>query len=141
MGLHVYTGGTFDLFHVGHLNLLKRCREIAGPSGQVTVSLNTDEFIVGYKTKPPIIEYADRAEMLKACRYVDLVIPNTGGADSKPAILEAAPDVIAIGSDWAQRDYHKQMSFTQEWLDQQRISLMYVPYTVRISSTLIKAKM
>jgi glycerol-3-phosphate cytidylyltransferase len=141
MGLRVYTGGTFDLFHVGHLNLLKRCREIAGPNGQVTVSLNTDEFIAKYKTKPPIIEYADRAEMLKACRYVDLVIPNIGGADSKPAILEAAPDVIAIGSDWAQRDYHKQMSFTQLWLDQQNISLMYVPYTERISSTLIKAKM
>jgi len=139
MGLRVYTGGTFDLFHVGHLNLLKKCHEIAGLTGQVIVSLNTDEFIEKYKGKKPIIKYEDRKEILKACRYVDSVIENFGGQDSKEAILTAQLiDVIAIGSDWAKKDYYKQMGFTQDWLDEQGISLIYIPYTQGISSTKIK---
>jgi cytidyltransferase-like protein len=53
MGLRVYTGGTFDLFHAGHVKFLKRCQEIAGIAGGVTVSLNTDEFIYEYKKVKP----------------------------------------------------------------------------------------
>ncbi len=80
----------FDLFHVGHVRLLKRCREISGQSGTVIVSLNTDEFIEQYKGKPPIISYQDRAEILLSCKYVDQVIPNFGNEDSKPAFLVKA---------------------------------------------------
>lgn len=140
MGLRVYTGGTFDLFHAGHINFLKRCSEIAGDDGSVTVSLNTDEFIYEYKKKTPILSYHERSVVLEACRYVDLVVPNIGGADSKPAIEECEPDVIAIGSDWARKDYCKQMQFDQDWLDEKNISLIYIPYTKGISSTLIKQK-
>lgn len=140
MGLRIYTGGTFDLFHAGHVNFLKRCNEIAGISGLVTVSLNTDEFIFEYKKKNPILSYQERLEVLEACKYVDFVVPNIGGADSKPAIEEAKPDIIAIGSDWARRDYYKQMQFDQDWLDERNISLIYIPYTKGISSTLIKQK-
>lgn len=139
MGLRVYTGGTFDLFHVGHLNLLKRCHEIAGCDGQVIVSLNTDEFIEKYKGKKPLISYEDRKAILESCRYVNSVIENYGGADSKESIiLTQFIDVIAIGSDWARKDYYKQMNFTQDWLDEQNISLIYIPYTKKISTTLIK---
>ena len=141
MGLRVYTGGTFDLFHAGHVRLLERCRELSGESGMVIVSLNTDEFIEEYKGKPPIISYQDRAEVLLSCRYVDKVIPNFGNEDSKPAIIEASPDIIAIGSDWARKDYYKQMQFTQDWLDKLNISLIYIPYTQGISSTEIKARL
>ena len=141
MGLRVYTGGTFDLFHVGHVRLLERCREISGQSGTVIVSLNTDEFIEQYKGKPPIISYQDRAEILLSCKYVDQVIPNFGNEDSKPAIVEASPDIIAIGSDWALKDYYKQMDFEQSWLDKLNISLIYIPYTQGISSTEIKARL
>ncbi len=141
MGLRVYTGGTFDLFHIGHVRLLERCRELSGESGMVIVSLNTDEFIEEYKGKPPIISYQDRAEVLLSCRYVDKVIPNFGNEDSKPAIIEASPDIIAIGSDWARKDYYKQMQFTQDWLDKLNISLIYIPYTQGISSTEIKARL
>lgn len=142
MGLRVYTGGTFDMFHIGHLNLLKRCHEIAGISGQVIVSLNTDEFIEKYKGKKPIIPYEDRKEILKSCRYVDDVMENYGGEDSKESILTAQLiDVIAIGSDWARKDYYKQMGFTQDWLDEQGISLIYIPYTKGISSTQLKTKL
>jgi glycerol-3-phosphate cytidylyltransferase len=141
MGLRVYTGGTFDLFHVGHLNLLKRCREIAGWTGQVIVSLNTDEFIYKYKGKNPVIQYEDRKAILESCKYVDLVMKNYGQEDSKESILLAQHiDVVAIGSDWARKDYYKQMNFDQDWLDSQRISLIYIPYTSGISSTQIKEK-
>ncbi len=140
MGLRIYTGGTFDLFHAGHVNFLKRCHEIAGISGLVTVSLNTDEFIFEYKKKKPILSYQERYEVLASCKYVDFVVPNSGGADSKPAIEEVRPDIIAIGSDWARRDYYKQMQFDQDWLDERNISLIYIPYTKGISSTLIKSK-
>ena len=66
MGLRIYTGGTFDLFHIGHLNLLKRCSQIAGTDGQVIVALNTDEFIENYKGKKPIIPYEDRKSILES---------------------------------------------------------------------------
>ena len=142
MGLRVYTGGTFDLFHAGHLNLLKRCHEIAGLTGQVIVSLNTDEFIEKYKGKKPLISYEDRKAILESCRYVNSVMENYGGEDSKESIILAQLiDVVAIGSDWARKDYYKQMNFTQDWLDEQGISLIYIPYTKGISSTSIKQKL
>ena len=142
MGLRVYTGGTFDLFHVGHLNLLKRCHQLAGLTGQVVVSLNTDEFIYKYKNKYPVIPYEDRKTILESCKYVHSVIENSGQEDSKKSILFAgAIDIVAIGSDWAKKDYYKQMNFTQDWLDEQNISLIYIPYTKKVSSTMIKTQL
>lgn len=133
----VYTGGTFDLFHKGHVNLLKWCKSIGD---KVVVSLNTDEFINAYKGKPPVISFSDRKDVLMSCKYVDEVIPNYGGVDSKPAILSVMPNVIVIGSDWALKDYYHQMGFTQHWLDQYGIALCYVPYTWDISTSKIKGR-
>ena len=133
----VYTGGTFDLFHAGHVQFLKRCSEL----GSVVVSLNTDEFIQEYKGKPPVLSYADRRDVLLACRYVDGVIPNSGGPDSRIAIESVMPDLVVIGSDWARRDYYTQMAFDQDWLDDRGIGLCYIPYTQGISSTAIKERM
>lgn len=138
MGLTLYTGGTFDLLHAGHTSFLKRCAEI---SEYVVVSLNTDEFIEEYKGKPPVLSYADRRNVLLACRYVDEVIPNSGGPDSRISIEAVMPDIIAIGSDWARRDYYTQMAFDQDWLDDRGIALIYIPYTQGISSTAIKERM
>jgi glycerol-3-phosphate cytidylyltransferase len=136
----VYTGGTFDLFHSGHVNLLKRCREIAG-DGLVIVSLNTDDFIFQFKNKKPVCSEDERAEVLLACRYVDRVVMNVGGADSKIAIDQVQPNYIVVGSDWAEKDYYAQMSFDQGWLDERGIGLVYVPYTKTISSTAIRGRM
>lgn len=136
----VYTGGTFDLFHSGHVNFLAQCKKIAGREGRVVVSLNTDEFIEAYKGRPPVMSYAERSAVLLGCKYVDAVITNTGEADSKPAILSVRPDFLVIGSDWAKRDYYAQMQFTQTWLDNNRISLIYVPYTEGISTTELKKR-
>lgn len=133
----VYTGGTFDLFHKGHVNLLKWCKSIGN---EVIVSLNTDEFINEYKGKPPVISYEDRKNVLLSCKYVDDVIPNYGGTDSKIAIISVMPNIIVIGSDWAKKDYYAQMGFTQEWLDKYGIALCYVPYTWDISTTKIKGR-
>jgi glycerol-3-phosphate cytidylyltransferase len=134
----VYTGGTFDLFHSGHVNLLRQCKAIATESGSVIVSLNTDEFILDYKGKSPICSYEERAAVLEACRYVDGVIPNIGGSDSKVAIMQVLPDFIVIGSDWEKKDYYAQMQFSREWLDENNIILKYVPYTENISTTDLK---
>jgi glycerol-3-phosphate cytidylyltransferase len=134
----VYTGGTFDLFHKGHVNFLRQCKEIGD---HVTVSLNTDEFIYRYKGEYPIISYEERKEVLLSCRYVDRVIPNTEGEDSKPTILDVNPKFIVIGSDWAKKDYYKQMNFTQQWLDDNGYVLIYIPYTDSISTSLIKEKL
>ena len=141
MGLTVYTGGSFDLFHSGHVAFLKRCKELAGKDGEVWVSLNTDEFIKAYKGKGLVMNYAERKAVLEACRYVDGVVSNVGGADSKPAIKSIRPSLIVIGSDWARRDYYAQMGFTQDWLDERGIGLVYIPYTAGISSTDIKGRL
>ncbi len=136
MGLVVYTGGTFDLFHSGHVNFLRKCSEL----GSVIVSLNTDEFITKYKGKPPIMDFSQRKAVLESCKYVWKVVPNEGGENSTIAIGKVIPDIIAIGSDWARRDYYKQMGFDQDWLDINGISLIYIPYTSGISTTKLKAR-
>lgn len=141
MGLTVYTGGSFDLFHSGHVAFLKRCSEMAGDFGDVVVSLNTDEFILAYKGKGLVMNYEERKSVLESCRYVDRVVPNIGGADSRLAIDLVKPDLIVIGSDWARRNYYAQMQFDQDWLDERGIGLAYIPYTAGISSTDIKARL
>ena len=142
MGLKVYTGGTFDLFHSGHVNFLKRCQQISGVDGQVVVALNTDEFIYEYKKKKPVLTFDQRKDVLESCRFVNQVVPNVGGSDSKKTIeMIELVDVIAIGSDWARKDYYAQMEFDQDWLDDKNISLIYIPYTKGISSTFIKGNL
>lgn len=87
------------------------------------------------------MSYEERKEVLLGCKYVDDVILNIGGSDSKPAILKVKPKFIAIGSDWANKDYYSQMQFTQEWLDIHEIILLYLPYTNSISTTEIKKRL
>jgi glycerol-3-phosphate cytidylyltransferase len=140
LGAIVYTGGTFDLFHAGHVRFLKQCKRIAGQDGKVVVALNRDSFIEDYKGKAPIVSFAERAEVLQACKFVDEVIPNYGNADSKIAIDKVKPDFVVIGDDWARKDYYAQMQFSQDWLDKRNIGLIYVPYTEGISTTALKSR-
>jgi len=137
MGLKIYTGGTFDLPHAGHVNFLSKCAEL----GEVWVALNEDEFIEQYKGRPPIMTWSERANVLLEFRSVTGVTSNFGGEDSRAVIEDINPDIIAIGSDWARKDYYKQMGFTQDWLDERGISLIYIPYTKGISSTEIKRRL
>lgn len=133
----VYTGGTFDLFHWGHANFLKECNEL----GEVVVALNRDEFVTKFKNKTPIMNFEERKKVLLSCKYVSRVIENFGNEDSKPVIETIKPDIIAIGDDWKDKDYYKQMGFDSKWLTQRGIELKYIPYTKEISSTIIRSRL
>lgn len=135
--MKVYTGGTFDCFHAGHVNFLRACSEF----GKVCVSVNTDEFIEEFKGRPPIMRVDERTAVLRACKYVDTVILNVGGPDSKPAIMHAMPDIIAIGTDWHGRNYLGQLGIDTEFLYTNNIALLYIPYTVGISTTDIRKRL
>ena len=133
----LYTGGTFDLFHYGHVSFLKQCRRI---SDHVVVSLNTDDFVERFKGHKTILNYKEREQSLRCCKYVDEVILNGAGEDSRSCILTVKPTIIAVGDDWAGKDYYKQMGFDQGWLDDNQITLVYIPYTRGISATEIKER-
>lgn len=139
----VYNGGTYDLMHVGHLYVLRTAREMAGPSGEVVIALNTDEFVEAFKGHRPVQPYLERSEVLSACRYVDRVIPNLGGPDSRPTIEVVMPDIILAGTDWWSEDdakYCRQMGFDRKWLDDRGIALAYMPRLVHgRSSTRLRA--
>lgn len=141
MGLTVFTAGTFDLVHSGHVNFLRQCAML----GEVFVALNTDEFIERYKGKRPIMTYQERYDILTEFESVDAVFANSGEencSETIEGILKTHPiDIIAIGSDWARKDYYKQMGFTQDWLDERGISLIYIPYTKGISTTDLKRRL
>lgn len=139
--MKVYTGGTFDLFHTGHVELLEYCHQLAN-GGEVVVSLNTDDFIERYKGKPPVMNYAERKDVLLSTKYVTSVIPNYGGENSKLPTLEVKPDIIVVGMDWLEKDYCNQMTFTPAWLSDHKIALCYVPRTrgVSTSSTKLRIK-
>jgi cytidyltransferase-like protein len=130
----VYVGGSFDLPHHGHYRLLEQAAKL----GPVTVSLNSNEFSLQYKKIPLVMSYEERREVLLSCKWVDDVILNIGGFDSKIAIEQVNPTYIVAGSDWATKDYCKQMGFDQKWLDERKITIVYVPYTEGISSTELK---
>lgn len=137
----VYTGGTFDLFHVGHLELLAECRKLAG-TGRVIVALNTDEFVEEFKGRRPTIPYEQRKAVLLACRDVDAVVRNVGGPDSRPSIEVCDPDIIAIGDDWLGRDYLGQLGLTEDWLAEHGIApIVYVPRTTGQASSSIRSRL
>jgi glycerol-3-phosphate cytidylyltransferase len=130
----LYTGGTFDLFHYGHVNFLKKCYSICS---NIIVALNSDDFVKKYKEKP-IFDYQEREKSLLECQYVNKVIKHDNHFDSKSTIESVKPDIIAVGDDWCRKDYYKQMGFSQEWLDENNITLIYIPYTRGVSTSEIK---
>lgn len=141
--MKVYSGGTFDVLHLGHVEFLAACRKLAGPDGEVVIALNSDDFVMRYKQVHTIGTLEERKRVLEACRYVDRVIVNTGDEDSKVAIDQIRPDLIAIGVDWASKDYYAQMGFSPAWLDERAITLVYVAHKASnaISSTQIRTRL
>lgn len=141
MGLTVYNGGTFDLFHWGHIEMLKRCKELAGDDGLLVVAVNSDEFVKRYKGRKPVMTLDERMAVVRACRWVDEVYVNYGDEDSREGILDAGADLVVTGSDWLGRDYMKQMSFDEKWLQDNGIGVVFLPYTRGISTTEIRARL
>lgn len=141
-----YTGGTFDLLHVGHLELLEACRDLAGPRGKVVVSLNTDEFVARYKGHRPVQPFARRREVLLGLREVDLVVCNAGSEDSSLAIEVVAPHVVVIGSDWydegaadPEARYLAQLGISHTWLAEHNLHVEYIARNRGTSSTALRA--
>lgn len=138
----VYTGGTFDLFHVGHVQLLAACRKIAGPDGTVIVAVNPDEFVEKFKGVRPTIPFNERMDVLQSCRYVDLVVENIGESDSTKTLEIYQPDIVAIGDDWAPpKDYYSQMGFDATWLNERNVTLVYIDRNTGVSSTAIRERL
>ncbi len=120
----IITYGTFDLFHVGHVNLLRRLR---GLGDRLVVGCSTDEFNA-IKGKKSVIPYADRVAVLLACRYVDEVFPEENW-DQKPAdIVRFNADVFAMGDDWEGK-FDSLSEYCQ---------VVYLPRTKSVSSTEIR---
>ncbi|MDO8511635.1 MAG: adenylyltransferase/cytidyltransferase family protein [Nanoarchaeota archaeon] len=129
----VYTAGTWDLFHIGHLNLFKRSKELGT---KLIVGVSTDELVESYKKSKPIIPYDDRVELIKSCRFVDEVVKQEKLLDIKQ-MEDLGIDVLTIGNDWESK-YLEGL----EWAKHHpKVKLVYFPYTSKISSTLLKNKL
>ncbi|MDP4528330.1 glycerol-3-phosphate cytidylyltransferase [Alkalimonas delamerensis] len=92
----VITYGTFDLFHIGHVNLLKRAKSLGD---RLIVGVSTDEFNQS-KGKTTLVPYAHRAAILESCRYVDLIIPEQNWQQKRPDIVQHNVDIFLMGDDW-----------------------------------------
>lgn len=132
--MRVYTQGSFDIFHGGHINFLERCSRLAGEDGELIVSVLSDSAYEQYRGYPPTMPYKTRARIIELLSFVDKVVEGDPPT-TKKQIKEVSPDIVAIGSDWASKDIHKQYAMTPEELDD---ILVYIPYTKTVSSTQIK---
>ncbi|WP_113910617.1 adenylyltransferase/cytidyltransferase family protein [Roseovarius dicentrarchi] len=122
----VLTYGTFDLFHAGHVRLLAR---LAQMGDRLIVGCSTDEFNAE-KGKLCVTPYEGRAEILRACRYVDLVIPEESWDQKRRDIRTYNADIFAMGSDW-----------TDRFNDLRDVcEMVYLPRTDNISTTELKSR-
>ena len=126
-----YAGGTFDLFHTGHVHFLRLCKR---QCDKLAVGLNTDEFATRYKRKP-IMNLIERITLVSACKYVDNTFVNYGDEDSRPAILTSQASKVFHGDDWDIEALLKQMGFGKDFMHMHGIEVVHIPYTPDISTT------
>lgn len=126
----VYVIGVFDLFHSGHVRLLKRAKELGD---KLVVAINGDDMVAEYKRRPYLSE-EERLEVVQACRYVDeaFIIRQF---DNKEAILEHNINIIVHGDDWKGDSYLNQIRVTAEFVETHGIELKFLPYTSGISTS------
>lgn len=128
-----YTTGVFDMFHIGHLNILRRAKE---QCEYLIVGVTTDELCLKRKNKKPIINEKDRMAIVEAIRYVDRVVSQADMEKIRP-VKELGADAVFVGSDWkgteAWNKYEKQ--FAEVGCD-----VVYLSHTEGISSTLLRKK-
>lgn len=124
-----YTAGVYDLFHIGHLNLLKNAK---GLCDKLVVGVTVDE-LVTYKGKHAMIPFEDRIEIVRSIKYVDAAIPQSD-MDKVTACKKLGASILFVGDDWFQ---------TEKWQDYEKLAekegirIIYFPYTKGISSTKI----
>ena len=125
-----YTTGVFDMFHVGHLNLLRRARENCD---RLIVGVSTDEVVRTYKHHDPIVPYDERVAIVKAIRYVDEVVPQTS-MDKFAAWERLHFNCLFHGNDWKGSAMYNEV---EAKLRAVGVNVVYFPYTEGTSSTLL----
>lgn len=128
---NVITYGTFDLFHVGHLRILQRAKELAGPNGTLTVAVSTDKFNWEEKQKRCIVSDAQRMEIVAALKCVDKVIPEVSWEQKRADIIGNQIDIFVMGEDWKGK-----FDFLSDLCE-----VVYLSRTDCVSSTDLKERM
>ena len=124
-----YTTGVYDLFHIGHLNLLKNAK---GMCDKLVVGVTIDD-LVAYKGKHPLIPFEDRIEIVRSIKYVDAAVPQYD-MDKIKICKELGASLLFVGDDWYGTKKWKNM---EKQLAEEGIHVVYFPYTQGISSTII----
>ena len=124
-----YTTGVFDLFHIGHLNLLRNAK---GMCDKLIVGVTTDE-LVSYKNKKAVIPHNERMEIVRAIKYVDAVIPQEN-MDKFEMWKKLKFDVMFVGDDWYATDKWKEI---EKQFNEVGVRIIYFPYTKGTSSTIL----
>lgn len=125
-----YTTGVYDLFHIGHLNLLKNAK---GLCDKLIVGVTVDE-LVAYKSKRSLIPFEDRIEIVRSIKYVDAAVPQYD-MDKLTACKKLGAQILFVGDDWYGTE--KWESYEKEF-EQAGIRIVYFPYTQGTSSTQIR---
>lgn len=124
-----YTTGVYDLFHVGHVNILRNARSMCD---KLIVGVTTDP-LVSYKNKKSVIPLEERIEIVRACRYVDLAVPQNS-MDKMDAYNRYKFNVMFVGDDWYRTD---KWDVLEKDFEKLGVRIIYFPYTKSTSSTLI----
>lgn len=131
-----YTCGVFDLFHVGHLNLLERCKSMCEI---LIVGICNDDYVHRIKNTNPIVSEHDRVRIISALKCVDLaeLVDVDTTNDKMKALDKFKFDVLLSGDDWKGTERYLK---TEEEFKKIGVSIEYLPYTVGVSTTEIKRK-
>lgn len=129
-----YTTGVFDMFHIGHLNIIKRAKE---QCDYLIVGVSTDELVQEYKNKKPIIPFYERCEIVKALEYVDKVVAQEN-RDKFWAWKKLNFDVMFVGDDWKGKSLFIEV---EEEFKKVGVDIVYFPYTKDTSSTILREKL
>lgn len=125
-----YTTGVFDMFHIGHLNLLRNAKE---QCEKLIVGVSTDELVKVYKNKQPIIPFNERIEIVKSIRYIDEVVSQTS-MDKMEAWKRLHFDVLFHGTDWKNTNMYNRI--VEEFKDI-NVDVVFLQHTEGVSSTLL----
>ena len=128
-----YTTGVFDMFHIGHLNILRRAKE---QCDYLIVGVSTDELVENDKHKHPIIAFKDRCAIVEAIRFVDKVVPQYN-KNKFGAWEQLHFDKMFVGSDW--KNTPQWMAFEKQFTPV-GVEIIYLPHTDGISSSLLRTK-
>lgn len=129
-----YTTGVFDMFHIGHLNILRQAKELCD---YLIVGVSTDELVESYKHKTPIIPFDERKSIIEAIMYVDKVVPQID-RDKIKAYNELKFDAMFVGDDWKGKPLFVEV---EKYLNEHGAYVEYFPYTGHISSTILREKL